>query len=41
MERRFLLGATVLMPLAGLLVRSRRVLAAEHEVKMLNEGPEG
>jgi pseudoazurin len=41
MERRLLLGATVLMPLAGLLVRSRRVLAAEHEVQMLNQGPDG
>ena len=41
MQRRFLLGATMLIPAAGLLVRARRVLAAEHEVKMLNEGPEG
>ena len=41
MHRRFLLGATMLIPAAGLLVRARRVLAAEHEVKMLNEGPEG
>lgn len=41
MQRRFLLGATVLIPAVGLLVRSRSVLAAEHEVKMLNEGPEG
>jgi pseudoazurin len=41
MERRLLLGATVLMPLAGLLVRSRRVLAAEHEVQMINQGPDG
>lgn len=41
MQRRFLLGATVLIPAVGLLVRSRRVLAAEHEVQMLNEGPEG
>lgn len=41
MQRRFLLAATVLMPLTGLAVRSRRVFAAEHEVKMLNEGPEG
>jgi pseudoazurin len=41
MQRRFLLGASVLIPAMGLLVRSRRVLAAEHEVKMLNQGPEG
>lgn len=41
MQRRLLLGATMLIPAVGLLVRSRRVLAAEHEVKMLNEGPEG
>jgi pseudoazurin len=31
----------VLIPAAGLLVRSRRALAAEHEVQMLNEGPNG
>jgi pseudoazurin len=41
MQRRFLLGATVLIPAIGLLVRSGRVLAAEHEVKMLNQGREG
>jgi pseudoazurin len=41
MERRLLLGATALVPLAGLLLRSRRVLAAEHEVQMLNQGPDG
>ena len=41
MQRRFLLGATVLIPAVGLLVRSRRVLAAEHEVQMLHKGPEG
>jgi pseudoazurin len=41
MHRRYLLGATMLIPAAGLLVRARRVLAAEHEVKMLNEGPDG
>jgi pseudoazurin len=41
MQRRFFLGATMLVPAVGLLVRSRRVLAAEHEVQMLNEGPEG
>jgi pseudoazurin len=41
MHRRFFLGATALIPAAGLLVRSRRVLAAEHEVQMLNQGPAG
>jgi pseudoazurin len=41
MQRRFFLSATMLIPAAGVLVRSRPVLAAEHEVKMLNEGPEG
>lgn len=41
MQRRFLLGATVLIPAVGLLVRPGSLLAAEHEVKMLNEGPEG
>jgi pseudoazurin len=41
MQRGLLLGATVLIPATGLLVRSRRVLAAEHEVKMLNKGLEG
>ena len=41
MQRRFFLGATMLIPALGLLVRPRRALAAEHEVQMLNEGPEG
>jgi pseudoazurin len=41
MQRRLFLGATMLISAAGLLVRSRRVLAAEHDIKMLNEGPEG
>jgi pseudoazurin len=41
MQRRLFLGATLLIPAAGLLVRSRRVLAAEHEVQMLNQGPQG
>jgi pseudoazurin len=31
----------MLIPAAGLLVRSRRALAAEHEVQMLNQGPNG
>ena len=41
MQRRFLLGAAVLIPAAGLLVHARRVLAAEHEVQMLSQGPQG
>jgi pseudoazurin len=41
MQRRTLLGATMLIPAMGVLVRSRRVLAAKHEIKMLNKGPEG
>ena len=41
MQRRLFLGATMLIPAAGLLVRSRRALAAEHEVQMLNQGPQG
>jgi pseudoazurin len=41
MKRRLFLASTMLIPAAGLLVRARRVLAAEHEVQMLNEGPDG
>jgi pseudoazurin len=41
MQRRLFLGATMLIPAAGLLVRSRRVHAAEHQVQMLNQGPQG
>jgi pseudoazurin len=41
MQRRLFLGATLLISAAGLIVRSRRVLAAEHEVKMMNQGPAG
>jgi pseudoazurin len=41
MQRRLFLGATMLIPAAGLVVRSRRALAAEHEVQMLNQGPQG
>ena len=41
MQRRHFLGATVLVAAAGLLVRSRRALAAEHEVQMLSQGPQG
>ena len=41
MKRRLFLASTMLVPVAGLLVRSRRALAAEHEVLMLNKGPDG
>src|ERR671919_1057216 len=41
MKRRLFLASTMLIPAVGLLVRSRRVLAAEHEIKMLNQGPDG
>ena len=41
MKRRLFLASTMLIPAVGLLVRARRVLAAEHEVQMLNEGPDG
>jgi pseudoazurin len=41
MKRRLFLASTMLLPAAGLLVRARPALAAEHEVQMLNEGPEG
>ena len=41
MQRRLFLGATMLIPAAGLLVRSRRAIAAEHEIQMLNQGLQG
>ena len=41
MKRRLFLASTMLLPAAGLLVRARRALAAEHEVQMLNKGPDG
>jgi pseudoazurin len=41
MKRRLFLASTMLVPAAGLLMRTRRALAAEHEVQMLNEGPDG
>jgi pseudoazurin len=41
MHRRFFLGAAALIPGAGLLFGARRARAAEHEVQMLNQGPEG
>jgi pseudoazurin len=41
MKRRLFLASTMLLPAAGLLVRAHRALAAEHEVQMLNKGPDG
>jgi pseudoazurin len=41
MKRRLFLVSTMLLPAAGLLVRVRPVLAVEHEVQMLNKGPDG
>jgi pseudoazurin len=41
MKRRLFLASTMLVPAVGLLVRARRVLAAEQEVQMLNKGPDG
>ena len=41
MKRRLFVASTMLVPALGLLMRTRRALAAEHEVLMLNEGPDG
>jgi pseudoazurin len=41
MNRRLFLATTLLVPTIGLLVRARYAHAAEHEVQMLNKGPEG
>lgn len=41
MNRRLFLATTLLVPTIGLLVRPRGAHAAEHEVQMLNKGPEG
>jgi pseudoazurin len=41
MNRRLFLATTLLVPTIGLLVRARNAHAAEHEVQMLNKGPEG
>jgi len=41
MKRRLFLASTMLLPAAALLVPPRRALAAEHEVQMLNKGPDG
>jgi pseudoazurin len=41
MKRRLFLASTILLPAAGLLVRAAPAIAAEHEVQMLNKGPDG
>jgi pseudoazurin len=41
MRRRLFLASAMLIPAVGLLLRARRALAAEHEVQMLNQGPDG
>ena len=41
MKRRLFLASTMLLPAVGLLARARRARAAEHEVLMLNKGPDG
>jgi pseudoazurin len=41
MKRRLFLASTLLAPAIGLLVRIRGARAAEHEVQMLNKGPDG
>jgi pseudoazurin len=41
MKRRLFLASTMLIPTVGLVLRARPVLAAEHEVQMLNKGPDG
>jgi pseudoazurin len=41
MKRRLFVASTMLVPALALLTRTRRALAAEHEVQMLNEGPDG
>ncbi|MGH6900734.1 MAG: pseudoazurin [Geminicoccaceae bacterium] len=41
MKRRLFLASTMLLPAVGLLVRACPARAAEHEVQMLNKGPDG
>ena len=41
MKRRLFLASTMLIPAIGLLARTRGARAAEHEVQMLNKGPDG
>ena len=41
MQRRLFLASTMLIPVMGLLARTRAARAAEHEVQMLNKGPDG
>ena len=41
MKRRLFLASTLLLPAVALLVPPRLALAGEHEVQMLNKGPDG
>lgn len=41
MKRRLFLASSLLVPVMGLLIRGRHAYAAEHEVQMLNKGPDG
>ena len=41
MKRRLFLASTMLIPAIGLLARARTARAGEHEVQMLNKGPDG
>jgi pseudoazurin len=41
MQRRLFLASSLVIPMLALLARTRGARAAEHEVQMLNKGPEG
>ena len=41
MQRRLFLALSLVLPVLALLTRTRPARAAEHEVQMLNKGPEG
>ena len=41
MQRRLFLASSLVLPVLALLTRTRPARAAEHEVQMLNKGPEG
>jgi pseudoazurin len=41
MQRRLFLASTLVIPVVALLARARAARAAEHEVQMLNKGPDG
>jgi pseudoazurin len=41
MQRRLFLASSLVIPMLALLIRTRGARAAEHEVQMLNKGPEG